>query len=366
MMASIRAGLGSTWTLLGVALLAAVAVAASLGVLGGMPGGALGGVAGAPPAARPERIVARPVAVDVGAPVAALLRGPPVDGARAALGRRLFEDPRLSGDGKVACTTCHHLAEGGDDGLVRSRGIHGRESQVNAPSVLNVAFNFRQYWDGRAPSLEEQLDGPLLGSSEMGTTWPQLLATLSGDPSYVAAFAAIYPQGVTAASVRDALAEFQRSLVGSSAPFDRWLMGDAAAIGEAEVEGWKLFQALGCTACHQGLGIGGNMLQRMGMFGDYFAGREQRPADQGRINVTGKEADRHSFKVPSLRNVALTAPYFHDGSAATLAMAVRVMARHQLGREIGDDQVARIVAFLATLTSPEHVPAAASKREATR
>jgi cytochrome c peroxidase len=304
---------------------------------------------------QPVREPGRPVAVDTGEPVIALVRGPEVDPARVALGARLFADPRLSGDGKVACTTCHHLDAGGDDGRPRSIGIDGRESRRNAPSAFNAAFNFRQYWDGRAPSLKEQVDGPLLGASEMGATWPALLAVLERDPGYIAAFRAIDPAGITPAAVRDALAEFQRSLVGTSAPFDRWLLGDLAALDDAAREGWRLFKALGCATCHQGLGIGGNMLQRMGMFGAYRgASPGDGPPDRGRMEVTGDEADRDVFKVPSLRNVALTAPYFHDGSVATLDDAVRVMARRQLGREIAEHEVARLVAFLRSLTSPEH------------
>lgn len=284
-------------------------------------------------------------------PIRPLPRQLAVDGAKAALGERLFHDPRLSADDTISCASCHALNIGGVDRLSRSIGIGGQEGPINAPTVFNSRFNFRQFWDGRAADLREQAGGPIHNPLEMGSNWEQVVAKLGADGDYRRDFEALYPQGITAASISDAIATFEGTLVTPDAPFDRWLRGDEGALGEAAREGYRLFKGYGCTACHQGVGVGGNMYQRFGVFGDYFAERgEVSDADQGRFNVTGFEEDRHYFKVPSLRNVALTPPYFHDGSAATLAEAVVIMARYQLGRELPDRDVERLVAFLESLT----------------
>jgi cytochrome c peroxidase len=293
------------------------------------------------------------------APLAALGRAEPIrplrpaeglDRAKIELGRRLFHETGLSGDGAVACATCHDLARGGADGLAVSLGAGGRAGSINAPTILNAALGFRQYWDGRAATLEEQIDGPLHAPHEMASSWPKALAALEADPAYSTSFERLYG-GVTEDAVRNALAEFQRSLP-APAPFDRFLAGDGAAISADAEAGYRLFKSLGCVACHQGAGVGGNMFQRMGLLADYFAQRDGvTGVDLGRYNVTGREEDRFVFKVPSLRNVALTAPYFHDGSAATLEEAVRIMARYQLGRSVTGEETRLIVAFLHTLTS---------------
>jgi cytochrome c peroxidase len=274
-----------------------------------------------------------------------------VDGARAELGGKLFHDPLLSADGSVACANCHDIAAGGDDGKRRSLGIKGASGGVNAPTVLNASNNFVQFWDGRAATLEEQAGGPLTNPLEMGSTWDQALAKLRAHPTYPREFAEAFPDGVTEANVRSALATFQRTLVTIDAPFDRWLRGEKAALSADQSSGYELFKNVGCIACHQGRNVGGNMYQRFGVMGDYFAERgDLTDADLGRFNVTKSPADRHVFRVPSLRNVELTAPYFHDGSAETLEDAVRVMARYQLGRPLGDGELLRIVSFLKTLT----------------
>jgi cytochrome c peroxidase len=222
---------------------------------------------------------------------------------------------------------------------------------INTPTVLNGGFNFRQFWDGRAGTLEEQVDGPLLHPSEMGLNWDDALALLRGDADYARAFAASYPDGVTPAAVRDAIATFERSLITPNSRFDRHLRGEADVLGAEELEGYKLFLETGCVSCHQGLNVGGNMYQVFGRMGNYFEDRgDVTASDLGRFNVTGHERDRHKFKVPSLRNVELTAPYFHDGSAETLAEAVQIMARYQIGESLPDGEVAQLVAFLKTLT----------------
>lgn len=266
------------------------------------------------------------------------------------LGRRLFHDTRLSHDGTISCASCHDLADGGADARVRSRGIDGREGEINAPTVLNATFNFKQFWDGRASTLEEQIDGPVVNSNEMATSWSAVTTVLRADPAYVEAFTRVFPDGITQENVKRAIASFERSLVTPSR-FDRYLRGDASAISGPEREGYELFKDLGCTSCHQGVNVGGNMFQTMGALGDYFADRGNvTRVDLGRFNVTGRDRDRFRFKVPSLRNVALTAPYFHDGYARTLEDAVAIMARYQLGHELAPHEIELLVAFLRSLS----------------
>jgi cytochrome c peroxidase len=195
------------------------------------------------------------------------------------------------------------------------------------------------------------VDGPVQSVFEMGSTWEQVLGKLRGDPTYAAAFTTLYPEGLGREAVKNAIAEFERSLLTPRSRFDRHLEGDTGALTAEEKAGYLKFKSYGCISCHQGVNIGANLFQRMGVIGDYFADRGNiTKADLGRFNVTGQEADRHVFKVPSLRNVAVTAPYFHDGSAATLEEAVAVMAKYQLGRPLPPQDLADIVKFLGTLT----------------
>jgi cytochrome c peroxidase len=290
-------------------------------------------------------------------PLEALPDAPRLDPKVVALGRRLFHEKRLSADGKVSCAGCHDLAKGGVDGKALSVGVEGKLGLVNAPSVYNASLNFVQFWDGRAPTLEEQIGAPFTNPIEMATTWERALAFLKADPSYTAEFAAAFPDGVTEANTRRAIADFERTLLTRGAPFDRFLAGDQQALSPEARAGYETFKAVGCIACHQGRNVGGNMFQRFGVLGDYFKDRGNvKESDYGRYNVTKNEADRYVFRVPSLRNVERTAPYFHDGSATTLAQAVQVMARYQLGRKLADDQVAGILAFLSSL-SGELAPA---------
>ncbi len=284
-------------------------------------------------------------------PIQPLPRTIALDRTQVVLGQRLFHDPRLSRNGEISCATCHDLTKGGTDHAVRSQGLGGVEGALNSPTVFNSAFNFKQFWDGRADSLEEQVEGPLTNETEMAADWSTVLAMLGSDDAYVAAFAKTYPDGITRDNVKRALGTFQRSLITPDSRFDRFLRGDRTAISAEELEGYQLFKNLGCTSCHQGVNIGGNMFQTMGRMGNYFADRGNvTKADLGRFNVTGKDRDRHKFKVPSLRNVALTAPYLHDGQAATLEDAVRIMAKYQLGHDLADDDAGLLVAFLRTLT----------------
>jgi cytochrome c peroxidase len=217
--------------------------------------------------------------------------------------------------------------------------------------VFNSSLNFRQFWDGRAATLEEQIDGPVGSPLELGSGWDEVVGKLREDPDYRGRFAGLYPDGVQARNVKDAIATFERSLLTPNSRFDRYLGGDRTALNTDERQGYERFKAYGCVACHQGAGLGGNMFAHFGVMEDYFAGRDDlTEADLGRFPVTGRESDRHLFKVPSLRNVALTAPYFHDGSGKNLRVAVSVMARFQLGRRLSADETDQIVKFLETLT----------------
>jgi cytochrome c peroxidase len=213
-------------------------------------------------------------------------------------------------------------------------------------------LNFRQFWDGRAETLEEQADGPTTNPVEMNGNWPDILAKLQNDPTFMAEFDAIWPNALSSKHIREAIADYERSLVTPDATFDKYLKGQKEALDARALEGWKLFQKLGCISCHQGVNIGGNMYANLGILGDYFRDRggPETPADRGRFNVTGNAEDLHLFKVPSLRNVALTAPYFHDGSVPTLGDAIEIMARYQLGVNLTAEQHNAILAYLNSLT----------------
>jgi cytochrome c peroxidase len=273
------------------------------------------------------------------------------DPARSELGRLLFRDVQLSGNGKVSCASCHDLSKGGADGRIRSVGLHGGLTEVNTPTVFNVGLNFKQFWNGRAETLEAQIDQVIRNPSEMGSNWLDVVQKVSNDRGYRNAFAAAYKDGVTKANIQNAIATYERTLTTPNSRFDRFLRGDSQAITSTEKLGYAKFKQFGCAACHQGVTVGGNMYQKFGVMGDYFGQRgNPTPADLGRYQVTGQDSDKYVFKVPSLRNVALTAPYFHDASAATLADAVDVMFRFQLGRVASKEDKASIVAFLNTLT----------------
>jgi len=273
------------------------------------------------------------------------------DRGKVDLGRRLFNDTRLSRSHNMSCASCHDLDRGGADDRARPVGSDGKPLDYNSPTVFNASANFRLNWRGNFRSLEEQNDAVLLDPRLMNADWPELLARLRADPDYPVQFKANYGSPPDRPNVLDALAAFQRSLVTPDARFDRYLRGERGAITPEEEQGYRLFKDYGCTACHQGVNVGGNLFQQFGIFYNPFAARPTIvEADLGRFTLTGQASDRHVFRVPSLRNVAVTAPYFHDGSAPALAEAVETMGRSQLGRELSSDDIARIVAFLKTLT----------------
>ncbi|MBI5919376.1 MAG: c-type cytochrome [Nitrosomonadales bacterium] len=274
-----------------------------------------------------------------------------LDAGKVALGRKLFFDAILSADNTIACSSCHSLSKGGADSRVHSIGINGAEGSINTPTVFNSGFNFVQFWDGRAATLEDQVDGPLNHPKEMGSNWKQVTDKLRANVDYRADFARLYHNKLTPENVKDAIATFERSLITPNAPFDKFLRGNSAAITARARHGYELFKSYGCISCHQGVNLGGNMYQKMGIMGDYFQARGHlAESDLGRYNVTHQEDDRYAFKVPGLRNVALTPPYFHDGSASTLPDAVRVMAQYQLGRSVPEADMSDMVEFLYSLT----------------
>jgi len=270
---------------------------------------------------------------------------------KVALGRKLFHDTILSGDGTLSCATCHTLDHGGAEPRKTSTGIRGQIGPINSPTVLNSSLNFVQFWDGRAKDLREQAEGPVANPIEMGATWEGVVKRLQGNDKYVAEFKALYEDGITKSNVTDAIAVYEEALITPSR-FDKYLMGDQNAITEAEKKGYETFKAVGCPTCHNGVLIGGGMFQKMGLVNDYFKdrGTEVTEADLGRFNVSKNAAEKHFFKVPTLRNVELTPPYLHDGSRTTLEETVRVMGKYQLGRDLTEAEVNSIVTFLKSLT----------------
>jgi cytochrome c peroxidase len=285
-----------------------------------------------------------------------------VDRTRSEIGKALFFDARFSKDNRVSCASCHDFTRGGAYPAVKPRGVAGKEHSLNSPSIFNTAFNFRQTWSGGQDSIEGVVDAVVRSPVVFGSSWPEVLGKLSADAALRERFARAYPDGMTKDSVAHAVAEYTRSLVTPNARFDRFLRGEQGAINAEERAGYDLFKKYGCVACHQGVNVGGNMFQKFGVMGDYFAARGNvQPADNGRFNATKREVDRHVFKVPSLRNVALTAPYFHDGSAATLPEAVQVMFAYQLGRPASQQDVELIVKFLGTLTGDAPMAPGAGK-----
>lgn len=274
-----------------------------------------------------------------------------LDPDKVLLGETLFHDPRLSKNKKISCASCHDLNRGGVDRMPTSLGVSGKRGEVNAPTVYNATNNFVFFWDGRAGTLEDQIDGPIHNPDEMGSSWAEIVTFLKQDPEYIQAFERVYDQPPSVELVKESIVVFEHSLVTPDAPFDLYLRGDENAISEDARAGYSLFKKYGCASCHQGKNLGGNMYQKFGVIGDYFKDRgNPTKADLGRYNVTGDEFDRHVFKVPSLRNIAETAPYFHDGSVETLEGAVDVMTKYQVGMEITPDERDKIVEFLKSLT----------------
>ena len=266
------------------------------------------------------------------------------------LGKKLFFDPRLSKSGFISCNSCHNLSMGGSDNLQTSIGDKWQQGPINSPTVLNSSLNLAQFWDGRAADLKEQAGGPIANPGEMAFSHTLAVDLLGSIPAYQREFKQVFGKDkVDIDQITLAIAEFEKTLVTPNSRFDQWLLGKQDALSKDELDGYKLFKESGCVGCHNGEAVGGNSFQKMGLVEPY---KTDNPAE-GRSAVTGNDAERFNFKVPTLRNVELTYPYFHDGAANTLTEAVDVMGRIQLGKKFTQDENAKIVAFLKTLTGDQ-------------
>lgn len=270
------------------------------------------------------------------------------------LGHALYFDSRLSLTGKNSCNSCHDLNKFGVDNLATSPGDAGKNGDRNSPTTLNAAVHTMQFWDGRAKDIEEQAGMPILNPVEMAIPSKDFLVKrLKGVPEYVELFAKAFPgekDPLSYENIQNAIGAFERKLITPSR-FDQYLGGDLTALNEQEKSGLKTFIETGCTTCHTGAALGGNMFQKFGLVSDYRPLTGSKGTDEGRKAVTKNEADKDIFKVPSLRNIEKTFPYFHDGSVKELDKAVEVMAKAQLGKDLKTEEVTDIVAFLKTLTA---------------
>ena len=266
------------------------------------------------------------------------------------LGKKLYFDPRLSKSGFISCNSCHNLSMGGTDNIPTSIGDKWQQGPINAPTVLNSSLNVAQFWDGRAADLKAQAGGPIANPGEMGFTHTLAINVLESIPGYVREFKQVFSKDkIDIDQVTLAIAEFEKTLVTPNGRFDQWLLGKSDALTPNELAGYKLFKESGCVACHNGEAVGGNSFQKMGVVEPY----KTTATAAGRADVTGKDADRFNFKVPTLRNVEMTYPYFHDGAANTLSEAVDTMGRLQLGKKFTKDENGKVVAFLKTLTGDQ-------------
>lgn len=280
----------------------------------------------------------------------------PVDAAKVVLGKQLFFDKNLSGDGTLNCASCHDLNHGGVDHLVTATGIGGQKGPINVPTVYDAYFKIAQFWNGRAADLAAQAAGPVMNPLEMGShDWAQVAAKLQTNPDYAPLFQAAFgaDASIDQNTITTAIGEYEKTLLTPDSPFDEYLKGNASAISDQAKRGYDKFKSIGCSGCHSGIALGGGAYEAMGLEADYFKDRGGKltAADLGRYDVTHKEEDRSRFVVPTLRNIDQTGPYFHDGSSKTLEDAVRKMAHYQTpDSAISSDDVSDIVAFLKTLT----------------
>ncbi len=273
-----------------------------------------------------------------------------INEAQAELGKKLFFDPRLSKSGFISCNSCHNLSISGTDNLKTSIGHNWHQGPINSPTVFNATFNIAQFWDGRAKDLQEQAGGPIANPGEMASDHKLALEVINSIPEYIAEFQTAFEskkiKQVNLDQVTRSIAEFEKTLVTPNSRFDQWLLGDKGAITKKELAGYDLFKSSGCVTCHNGIAVGGNSFQKLGLIEPYKTDN----ASLGRFSVTGKKEDKLSFKVPTLRNIELTYPYFHDGAVKTLEEAVDIMGRVQLGKTFTQDEKDKLVAFLKTLT----------------
>ncbi len=265
------------------------------------------------------------------------------DKEKALLGKKLFFETRLSKTNTISCNSCHNLATSGTDNLKFSFGIEGKEGNINSPTVFNAGFNFRQLWSGGARTLREQAKGPLTNPLEMGHSIDNILLFLKKDKEYKKIFEKIYKDGVTEKNLLASLEEFEKTLITPNSPFDQFLRGNKNAISDEAKEGYKLFISKGCVSCHNGVNIGGNSFAKFGIVKEMTSNRF------GLFDVTKNQIDKNFFKVPTLRNIELTYPYFHNGEIKTLKNAIQLMASHQLGTTFSEKETLKIEAFLKTL-----------------
>lgn len=294
--------------------------------------------------------------------------------ARVDLGQRLFFERRASMDGNVGCVHCHLPELQATDGLAKAIGVFGKENPRNAPTMFNVSLQFKQHWRGDRETLEEQAEKSLLGPATFGNPdHATAMAKLKAIPGYTELFAAAFPDDKDPVNQKNwgaAIAAFERTLLTPSR-FDAFLAGDANALSTEEQAGLRKFIDLGCARCHNGPGLGGTSFQKFGVVSDYWKETGAAQPDKGRAEVTKSDADLYVFKVPQLRNVAKTAPYFHDGSVADLSRAVKIMGKVQLGVELSDADAQKITAFLGSLTgsvpknyfAPDPLPDAPAKSD---
>jgi cytochrome c peroxidase len=277
----------------------------------------------------------------------------PITPEKVHLGRLLFFETRVSLDGTVSCSRCHQPFIYATDALAKPIGAEHRVNPRNAPTVLNAALQIASHWRGDRKNVEDQATKALIGPPSFGNpSFEAAMAKLKAIPGYAPLFAKAFPgqsDPITPENWGKAIGAYERTLVTPS-PFDAYLAGDDAALSPAAQAGLREFIQTGCTACHNGVGVGGGMYQKFGLVEEYWKATGSAQIDKGRFDVTNDPADTYVFKVPSLRNVAMTPPYFHDGSAATLPDAVRIMARVQLGKTLSEEQLTRIVTFLQSLT----------------
>lgn len=287
--------------------------------------------------------------IKVDGPIQPIPRTINIDPQWANLGKALFNSKLLSGDGSISCASCHLIHFGGDDGFPLSIGVNNNTGHRNSPTVLNATFNFRQFWDGRSETLADQVAQPIHNPIEMNSNWPQIIQKLEKDPWFSKTFKQLSSKGITSETITKAITTFEETLITPDAPIDRFLLGDKDALTQQQQRGFKTFQDIGCITCHQGRNIGGNLYQKIGRIN---AVPEKLKDDLGLFTLTQEPEDRHVFKVPSLRNVAETAPYFHNGSVETLEEAVTIMAKAQLAITLSETDKSDLVAFLKSLSAP--------------
>ena len=269
-----------------------------------------------------------------------------VDLDKALLGKSLFFEKKLSKNNSLSCASCHDIFKGGDDNMKSSTGINGQKGALNAPTVLNSKYNFVQFWDGRAQNLNEQASGPIHNPIEMGSNLNEVVGKLKQDRVYIEKFREVYNDVIKEEYILDAIVEFEKALITPNSKFDLYLKGNKDILSKSEKKGYELFKSYGCISCHNGINIGGNLFQKMGIL------KKTNYTDDkylGRYNVTKDEDDKYFFKVPTLRNIEKTAPYFHNGESKTLKDAIQTMMEYQLGVKANKNDIDKIISFLKTL-----------------